>query len=54
MKYQAIAIKDKYWVVLSKPCSMQEAEEFKGCELMGETFAIKTEEEVQNYKSKIY
>jgi hypothetical protein len=53
MRYIAIAIKDKYWVVLSKPCSMQEAEEFRGCELMGETFAIKTEEEVQNYKSKI-
>lgn len=50
MKHIAVAIKDDYWVLLSKPCSLSCAELFKDCVCQGETFAIKTETEVKNYK----
>ena len=50
MKHIAVAIKDDYWVLLSKPCSFSSAELFKDCICNGETFAIKTVEEVENYK----
>ena len=49
--HQAIAINKEYWVVLSNPCSEKEAEAFRGSEMRGETFAIKTVEEVNNYKN---
>jgi hypothetical protein len=50
MKYIAVAIKDDYWICLSKPCSLFSAKKFKGSEMIGEQFEIKTEEEVNNYK----
>ena len=50
MKYIAVAIKDDYWVCLSLPCNLEQAEQFRGCEMIGEQFEIKTEEEVNNYK----
>ena len=51
MKHLATAItKDDYWVLLSKPCTKEEAEMFEGCEMVGEKFEIKTEEEVNNHK----
>lgn len=51
MKYIATAItKDDYWVLLSKPCTKEEAEMFEGCEMVGEKFEIKTKEEVNNHK----
>lgn len=51
MKYLATAItKDNYWVLLSKPCTKDEAEMFRGCEMRGEKFEVKTEEEVNNHK----
>ena len=49
--YQAIAINKEYWVVLSNPCSKERAEVFRGCIMEGETFAVKTVEEVNNYKN---
>ena len=49
--YQAIAINKEYWVVLSNPCSKERAEVFRGSEMIGETFAVKTAEEVNNYKN---
>lgn len=49
--YQAIAINKEYWVVLSKPCTKEQAEQFNGCEMIGETFAVKTVEKVNNYKN---
>lgn len=51
MKHIAVAIKDNYWVLLSKPTTKEQAEVFRGCEMQGEIFAIKTETEVNNYKS---
>lgn len=51
MKYLAVAIKDNYWVLLSKPTTKEQAEMFRGCEMIGETFDIKTETEVNNYKN---
>lgn len=48
--YHAIAINKNYWVLLSTPCSKEKAEQFKGCECRGETFAVKTVEEVNNHK----
>lgn len=51
MKYVATAItKDDYWILLSLPCTKEEAEKFEGCEMVGETFAIKTKEEIDNHK----
>ena len=51
MKYIATAItKDNYWVLLSKPCTKDEAEMFRGCEMRGEKFEVKTEDEVSNHK----
>ena len=51
MTHVATAItKDDYWVLLSKPCTKEEAEMFEGCEMVGERFEIKTEEEVNNHK----
>lgn len=50
MLYQAIAIKGNYWILLSNPCTLEEAEVFRGREMIGETFAVKTCEEVENYK----
>ena len=49
--YQAIAIKDDWWVLLSNPCTKEQAERFNGCEMIGETFTVKTVEEVTNYKN---
>jgi hypothetical protein len=46
----AVAIKDNYWVLLSKPCTLEQAEQFRGCEMRGEKFEIKTEEQVNNHK----
>jgi hypothetical protein len=46
----AVAIKDNYWVCLSKPCTLEQAEQFRGCEMRGEKFEIKTQEQVNNYK----
>ncbi len=49
--YIAVGItKDDYWVCLSKPCSYDEAMEFKGCQLSAETFDVKTEAEVKEHK----
>lgn len=50
MNYIAIAINKDYWVKLSKPCTKQQAEMFKGSQMIGEIFAIKTEKEVNQYK----
>jgi hypothetical protein len=57
MKYYAIANRQNknnpsldYWVLLSKPCTKQEAEKFRGCEMRGEKFEIKTQEQVINHK----
>jgi hypothetical protein len=57
MKYYAISNRQNkynasldYWVLLSKPCTKQEAEQFRGCEMRGEKFEIKTEEQVNNHK----
>lgn len=50
MKYHAIAINGDYWVLLSKPCTEQEAEMFRGSEMKDEIFAVKTKKEVDNYK----
>lgn len=48
--YIAVGItQDDYWVCLSKPCSYNEAMEFEGCQLPKETFAVKTEAEVNNH-----
>lgn len=58
--YQAIAIKQQkitsddvrdWWIVLSKPCSLSSAEKFEKRILEGETFAVKTVYEVNNYKN---
>jgi len=49
--HQAIAINKEYWIVLSNPCSEKEAEVFRGSEMIGETFAVKTVYEVNNYKN---
>lgn len=46
----AIAIKDNWWVLLSKPTTEEQAEMFRGCKMIGETFTIKTEIEVNNHK----
>lgn len=46
--FVAIAITPyNYWVVVSKPCSQSEAEEFRGCEMRGETFKVVTVEEAR-------
>jgi len=50
MTHHAIAIKGDYWVLLSKPCTKQEAEMFRGSEMKDEIFAVKTEKEVDNHK----
>ena len=51
MHYIATAItKDDYWVLLSKPCTKEEVKMFEGCEMVGEKFEIKTEEEVNKHK----
>lgn len=50
MKHLAVAINKEYWVLLSKPCTLEQAEQFRGCEMRGEKFEIKTEEQVNNYK----
>ncbi len=52
-KYIAVAIKDNYWVALSKPCDIQEATSFKGKQMKGEKFAIKTEIEFNSYNKTI-
>ena len=50
MKYIAIAItKDDWWVCISKPTTLESAKLFNGCQLANETFAVKTEEEVNNH-----
>lgn len=50
MKYIAVAItKDDYWVCLSQPCEFFEAEKFKGCEMRGEKFEVKTVDEIKNH-----
>ena len=51
MKHIAVAIKDDWWVLLSKPTTKEQAEMFRGSEMRGEIFAIKTETEVNNYKN---
>lgn len=53
MKHVAIAIKGNYWIQLSNPCTKRQAELFKDCVMQGETFAIKTEEEVNNFKNVV-
>lgn len=49
-KYIAVAVKGDYLICLSKPCSKKQAEKFRGCEMRGEKFEIKTETEVKNHK----
>ncbi len=51
MKHIAVAIKDNYWVLLSKPCTLKQAEQFRGCEMRGEIFAVKKLEEVNTHKN---
>ena len=51
MHYIATAVtKDNYWILLSQPCSILEAEMFRDCEMAGEKFEVKTVEEVNNHK----
>jgi hypothetical protein len=50
MTHLAVAVNKEYWVLLSKPCNLLEAEQFRGCEMRGEKFETKTVEEVDNYK----
>lgn len=52
--YIAVAIThDDYWVLLSLPCTKNDAEKFRGCQLSNETFEIKTQEEVNNHKKVV-
>lgn len=52
--YIAVGIThDDYWVLVSKPCTKEEAEKFRGCQLPNETFDIKTQEEVNNHKKVV-
>lgn len=52
--YIAVGItKDNIWVCLSKSCSYDEAMKFEGCQLANETFAVKLESEVNNYKKTL-
>lgn len=62
MKHIAIAIKQQkitendireYWVQLSNPCTKKQAELFKDCVMQGETFAVKTEKEVNSFKNLV-
>lgn len=50
MTHQAVAINKDYWVLVSTPCTKEQAEKFKGCQMKNETFAVKTVKEVNNYK----
>lgn len=50
MTHQAIAVNKDYWVLLSNPCTKEQAELFRGSQMKGETFTIKTVEEINNYK----
>jgi hypothetical protein len=38
MAYIAVAIKGDWWVCLSKPCTLEQAEQFRGCEMQGEKY----------------
>ena len=52
--YIAVAIThDDYWVLLSLPCSQDDAEKFRGCQLPNETFEVKTTEQVKNHKKVV-
>lgn len=52
--YIAVAIThDDYWVLVSKPCTKEEAEKFRGCQLPNETFDVKTQDEVNNHKKVV-
>lgn len=52
--YIAVAIThDDYWVLVSTPCTKDEAEKFRGCQLPNETFEIKTTEQVNNHKKVV-
>lgn len=49
-KYVAIGISPtNLWVILSKPCSKENAELFKGSELPTETFAVVTVQQVKEH-----
>ena len=53
MKHIAIAINKEYWIAVSKPCSFEHAERFRGCQMKGETFNVVTEEEFNNHKPNL-
>lgn len=53
-KYIAVAIdREGTWIKLSKPCSKLEAEALRGTELRGETFTVKTEQEIEEHLKRL-
>lgn len=49
-KFVAVCItKNNWWVVVSIPCSKEEAEKLDGCEMEGETFRVVTLEEANSH-----
>jgi len=53
MKYVAIAINKEYWIAVSKPCSLEHAKRFEGCQMHGETFDVVSEKVFNNHKPNL-
>ena len=48
--FVAIAIaKNNWWVILSAPCTKEQAEGFSGCQMSEETFDVVTLEQATNH-----